>query len=557
MKTLVLLGAALLFGTAGCREKPVDLGALITARTVGLDDLERGRLPEAEAQFRQVIALAPRDPLGYANLGLTYLRAGRFGDAESQLKRARRLDPASPEIALMMAKLYALTGRAGEARQTLAALPPDPRVLYALAELERQSGDSGADRRHVERLRQVLEKVPANLAVRLKLADALLRPGETDSTIRYLEDVRRLRPEPAREAKPHLEAALQALRAGRIAEARAAFDRFLRLTEVTAPYQTALADVNWIEGPLTGRPVVAFSPQSLITMRGITAPRVTDVRFSDITAESGLPDLGVPATALALGDFDGDGEDNLLLAAVGRDGRPIAQLYGLHGGFVTDLGTRLPLPAGAAFATFADYDNDGWLDLFAIGTDGRGYLLHNREGQKFEDVTKAAGVSDVDGARRALFVDLDHDGDLDLLLVGGGSLAVYRNNMDGTFTLFPNADGITQGGADAAFGDVDDDGRTDVFVAGRQGADLFHNDGVRGFTRTADTIRGSGPVAIGDYDNDGELDLFVAGRGGGGYGTTAAATARLRMTRARRRSSGAATPRPLSSSTTTTTVGSI
>src|SRR5256885_8358470 len=174
----------------------------------------------------------------------------------------------------------------------------------------------------------------------------------------------------------------------------------------------------------------------------------------------------------------------------------------------------LPLPAGAMSGTFADYDDDGWLDLFVIGTDGRGYLLHNREGRQFEDVTTAAHVRDVDGARRAIFVDLDHDGDLDLLLVGGNSLAAYRNNLDGTFTLFPNADGIVQGGTDAAFADVDDDGRTDVFVASATGADgLFHNDGVRGFTRTADTIRGAGPVAMGDYDNDGAVDIFVAGSG--------------------------------------------
>ncbi|HWC75505.1 MAG TPA: tetratricopeptide repeat protein, partial [Gemmatimonadales bacterium] len=96
MKTFNLLATALvLAGTAGagegCREKPVDVGALITARTVGLEHLQRGRLPEAEQEFRKVIALAPRDPLGYTNLGLTFLRAGRYDDAESQLQRARRL----------------------------------------------------------------------------------------------------------------------------------------------------------------------------------------------------------------------------------------------------------------------------------------------------------------------------------------------------------------------------------------------------------------------------------------------------------------------------------
>src|SRR6266404_3334715 len=86
VKTPVLLGAGLLVMLGvGCREQAIDQGALLTARTVGLEHLQRGRLPDAEREFRKVIALAPRDPLGYANLGLTYLRAGRFSDAESQL----------------------------------------------------------------------------------------------------------------------------------------------------------------------------------------------------------------------------------------------------------------------------------------------------------------------------------------------------------------------------------------------------------------------------------------------------------------------------------------
>jgi Flp pilus assembly protein TadD len=498
-----------------CREKPIDQGALITARTVGLADLERGRLTEAEQEFRQVIALAPKDPFGYANLGLTYLRGGRLAEAEAQLKRARRLDPRNPEIALVMARLYSLTKRPAEARQVLADLEPDARVLYALALLERETE---GDRRYAERLRQVLEKAPANLAVRVQLADALLRLGEADSTLRHLEDIRRLRPEPPRDARPSLEGAIQALRSNRLAEARAAFDRFLRRVEVTAPYQAPLATVNWTEGPLTGNPNFTFSPQTLITMRGFRPPpSAADVHFVDVTNESGLPDLGVMPTALALGDYDGDGVDNLLLAFV-ADGKPVVQLYAMYQGFVTDVTARVPLalPAGAVSATFVDYDNDGWLDLFAIGTDHRGYLLRNREGgrQRFEDVTDRAGVRDVDGARHALFVDLDHDGDLDLLLAGNESLAVYRNNADGSFAAFPNAAGIQQGGSDAAFGDLDDDGRTDVIVASAGGTHgLFHNDAVRGFERSADTIHGSGPVAIGDYDNDGAMDAYLGGTG--------------------------------------------
>lgn len=489
---------------------------MLTARTVGLVNLQRGRLDEAEQQFRQVTALAPRDPLGYANLGLTYLRGGRYDEAEAQLERARRLDPRNPDIALMMARLYSVTGRPEHARRTLGALEPSAKVLYALAELERESGDrgGGANRRYADRLRRTLEQTPSNLAVRLKLADVLLQLGEPDSTVGYLEDVRRLRPEPPREAKPHLEAAIQALRAGRQEDGRAALGRFLERIELTAPYQAALDQVTWTEGPLVGRTDLAFNPSSLITMRGIVpAPDTAQVRFTDVTGESGLPDLGVAPTALALGDYDGDGVDNLLLAATDPDGRAIVQLYAMRAGFVTDVSARMPLPLPVApvFATFADYDNDGWLDLFAIGSNARGYLFHNRDGRRFEDVTGAARVRDMDGARRAQFADLDHDGDLDLLLVGGGSVAVYRNNLDGTFGLLPNAGGIARGGSDATFGDFDDDGRTDVFVASEQGGDaLFRNDAVRGFETTGAGIgTRSSAVAIGDYDNDGALDVFV------------------------------------------------
>src|SRR5256714_5354366 len=294
VKTFRSLAAVLLLSVGACREKPIDQGALITARTVGLEHLQRGRLPEAEQEFRQVIALAPRDPLGYANLGLTYLRAGRYAEAESELDRARRLDPRNPDIALIVAKLYSLTGRTADARQVLTAIPPDARALYALAELDRESGDSA----YADRLRQVLGRSPANLAVRLKLADALLRLGRTDSTTRYLEDVQRLRPEPPREAKPYVVAALQALRTGRLADARASLDRFLRSMEVTAPYQAALAEIDGIEGPLAGRPVLSFSPQSLIAMRGIgSAPTSGQIHFTDVTGETGFPELAAPPTA--------------------------------------------------------------------------------------------------------------------------------------------------------------------------------------------------------------------------------------------------------------------
>src|SRR5688572_17825295 len=136
MTRAVCAASVIVLGAAGCSSEPVDTHEVLAAHSLGLLHLQRGQLPEAEAQFRKVTSLARRDPGGYANLGLTYLRGGRFREAETQLRRAHRLNDKSAEVGLILARLYALTGRTAEARRTLEALPRDARVLYAIAELD-------------------------------------------------------------------------------------------------------------------------------------------------------------------------------------------------------------------------------------------------------------------------------------------------------------------------------------------------------------------------------------------------------------------------------------
>jgi len=277
----VSLAAVLLLAVA-CRAKPADQQDPIAAHYRGLEDLERGRLVEAEASFKTVVAQMPNDPVGFANLGLTYLRGGRYAEAESQLSRARRLDPANVEVGLIAAKLYGLTGRPADARRILEGLPRDAKVQYALAQL----GEGGPT---VGGLRTVLDLAPGNLVVRLQLVDLLVRAGEADSAARHLEDVRRLRPAPPREAQPQLDATIRYLRAGNLTSARGSLDRFLGLITLTVPYQAALSDVAWTEGPLVGRPVVEFNPQSLIATHRLRVGRQADVHFTDATDDAGLP----------------------------------------------------------------------------------------------------------------------------------------------------------------------------------------------------------------------------------------------------------------------------
>lgn len=537
-RLIIVISAAVAAATSGCRQKEVRPEELFQAQSFGLSYLETGQLPEAEAQFKKVIALAPKEPLGYANLGLTYLRGARYSEAETQLRRAREMDPASADIGLMAAKLYASTGRAAEARATLEQLrhdaPRNAHVLYAIAELDAQhrAADSAADRRYENALREIVAVVPTNVAVRLKLIDALVRRGEADSAVRQLEEVRRVGPEIPTEPRSQLEQSIQLLRAGKLAEARPPLDRLLHLMELTSTYQASLDDVKWLEGPLAGRPVLNFTPKSLVMLRATSrsGPAADIVRFMDATTDAGLPEVQGPpdlsaAGAIATGDYDGDGTDDLFASFWSPEQhKAAAHLYHVQGGQFLDVTQRagISLPSGAIYATFADVDNDGRLDLFVIGADHRAYLLHNTGTGKFEDVTAKSGITNIGGARKALFVDLDHDGDLDLLLIGGPSALVYRNNLDGTFTEIARAVGLGAGGGatrDAAFADFDGDGRMDVFVTREKGnAALYRNNGNRQFSdviaTSGITVNGGSAVAVGDYNNDGSFDIFVAGVNG-------------------------------------------
>ena len=516
---------------SSCRQEHASVEELYTTRMLGLSFLQRNQLAEAESSFKKLTKLAPDDPLGYANLGLTYLQAGRLDEAEKELRRARELDPKNAEIGLALAKVYSLTKRTQDARQLLETLRRDStenlHVAYALAELEASQHDNASMQRYMDRLRDVLAASPANIAVRTQLLRALVQTGQADSAVSELEQIRRIPPELPREARIYLDSAIQLLRAGQTPSAQSVLDRFVRTVEVTAPYQAALEDVKWTEGPIAGRPVLTFAPKYFVSLNRVREKATVDrAKFVDATDEAGLGSAqsaggnaaSAPSTALAVGDVDGDGIDDLFTAGAGAGGA--AHLYRVQGGFVRDASAQsgVALARGARFAAFVDYDNDGWLDLFAIGGDDRGHLFHNRGNGTFEDVTGRAGIADVRGATKGTFVDLDHDGDLDLVLVGGAQLTVYRNNLDGTFSeATANFRLNNVSATDIGFADFDGDGRTDLVVVGPSGSKLFHNGGPQRFSEVVSSaglagVRGS-MVAVADYNNDGFVDVFAAGGG--------------------------------------------
>lgn len=541
-----LLGLALLCGLClqfGCSKKdepdPETAKMIMSTRTLGLAFLEENRLEEAEASFKKLIELAPKEAMGYANLGLVYLRQGRYAEAEVRLEKAIELAPRDPDIRLIYAELLDVTDRRERAlavlEKSIATSPDHVRTLYALAEHYRNAGSSDARQRAEQYLSRLVALKGANLAARVQLVETLLKNDKVDSALVQMEEIRRQMPELPRESRRFYDRAIQAMQQGDGQAAYTAtviFHNFLKLTPL---YQAGIQELKGPGGAIAGSPVLTFSRD--ITLRPGTESAILEaLRFTEATGPAGLdlfpareppPDpIATPGTIIAVADFDRDGQQDVYMAGLDTQGEPLRYLLKNEIGLFSDMtaSSGVDHPGRDRDALFVDFDNDGFLDLFVANATGHA-LYRNVDIGKFANMAPSAGINSRDRTARALFVDLDHDGDLDLYLANDGPDRFYRNNLDGSFTEQTEATGLAGPATltrDAAFADFDDDGDIDLLAVDVRGNLRLYSNLRQG--RFADAaaeigLGEAGPattVAVSDYDNDGFLDLFVALRQGGG-----------------------------------------
>ncbi|MDU8886889.1 FG-GAP-like repeat-containing protein [Yeosuana sp. MJ-SS3] len=226
-------------------------------------------------------------------------------------------------------------------------------------------------------------------------------------------------------------------------------------------------------------------------------------------------------------DYDNDGDNDLFVTKVNG----VNALYQNNGSFVfSDVTTASGFPALTVLytygASFGDYDNDGFLDLFLCNKDNSyvipNQLYHNNGNGTFTNVSAAAGISDVGHLSFcSSFFDYDNDGFQDIYISNDrfdNTNILYHNNQDGTFTdvSIDSGTNVAANAMSTTIDDYNDDGWLDIYVTNTvEGNYHLQNNGDGTFTDVASTV-GTIFNSIGwganffDADNDSDMDLYVS-----------------------------------------------
>jgi hypothetical protein len=343
----------------------------------------------------------------------------------------------------------------------------------------------------------------------------------------------------------------------------------------------AQAPSTGVAGGLGAKPV--FDAEN----RPITAGGFVDsgpVIFKDVAKEAGLSGwvhkMGVPeknfivetnGSGVALIDYDNDGWLDIYLvngstfdALDGKEPPPHAALFhNNHDGTFTDVAAKAGVTNDrwGFGVSVADYDNDGWPDIY-VGNYGKNRLYHNNHDGTFTDVAEKAGVALGNWSAGSAWGDYDGDGRLDLYVAGyvhfdrnnppvSGTKAVnftqclyrgtqvncgprglmgepdhlFHNNGDGTFTDVTAKAGVEDKdkayGLTAIFASLNANGRPDLVVGNdsmpnmlyvNKGNGTFDDQSYPSGFALNDAGReiASMGIAVGDYENSGQADLFVS-----------------------------------------------
>ena len=240
--------------------------------------------------------------------------------------------------------------------------------------------------------------------------------------------------------------------------------------------------------------------------------------FENISESAGVKHFG-KNYGVAIGDFDNDGDEDIYVSKTGNEAN---LLYVNMGNFKFEEKAQ---SAGIAYSgttyhsIWGDIDNDGDLDLYLGNKNEPNVLYLNQGDGTFMDISRSAGIDNDGGAVSAIFGDVNNDGLIDIYVANiNAQNVLYKNNGDLTFTDITKESGATDEliAMGTMFIDFDNDNDLDLYLShdALQANILYQNDGFGHFTDVSQQsgvdYEGFGMgTEFADFNNDGYYDIYI------------------------------------------------
>ncbi len=487
------------------------------ANNIGVALLEQFKHKEASDAFNRALQLEPALSLARINLGIALFNLPDLPAAQKELQAASIASPSAPQPHYILGLLAKTQNRPVEAIASFQkVLRIDPNDVGANVNLGQLYAQQRKYPEAIAVLRTAVAAEPYNATALYNLGTALVRSGQREEGQKVIAQFQELR-----QRGTGTTLGTNYLEQGRYAEAVASTGAEPGLVDKRAPavgFASVTADVlpsaEWSAELNSGAALLldydADGDLDLLEIGG-TKQRLTrndNGKFVDITAQSGALAKAASglATAAIAGDYDNDSRPDLFVLRSGT-----SSLYHNDGnGSFSDVTAASKIPASPpnpGSTAFADVDHDGDLDILIAGDS---YLLLRNNGDRtFSDHTAAAKLAGKVSARSIVPTDFDNRRDVDLLVAATDKISLWRNMRDGTFRDVATDVGLTvKGATSVAAGDVNKDGFTDFYFSSGDTGHLAVSDGKERFQITPAPGNSAASQFI-DYDNDGLLDLIL------------------------------------------------
>jgi Flp pilus assembly protein TadD len=528
--SLSLLGASVAY-VPMLHAEPQQSAAIEAARLNNLGTALMGQqlLDRAVSTFAAAAKADPNLTLAKVNEGIALLYLQKLPEAAALLGAAAAMDSKDPHVWYALGLLYRNENqpeKALDAFQKVAAFRPnDPDTHYMVASIYFELNNLPGSKAEYQK---ALELDPHHASAIFGLARVLRREGDTIAAqqalvrFQYISSAKLGTPLSHNYGEEGIYA--------RVEDAALAPTRVEPMIPVTFRESWRSHPAPPTASVMSGSAcLIDLSPDSepalVLMSKGDDALRLYDrngsSRFAQVPASQTGIHLSGTGLACAVGDFDNDGLPDLALAVTGADGQDHIVLYrNLGKGKFEDV-TEVSGIAATSRPTslmFVDYDHDGDLDLFITGTPTTTHaspntLWRNNGNQTFTDWTKPAGLEGASPTTAAILSDLNNDRAVDLLVAGKDSAPTFfANRREGPFGSSPLFSTSLPSTVSVATLDFNKDGWMDVLLshAGEPGVTLWRNIDGKNFERVPLPMTGvlSATAAIPiDFDNDGWIDI--------------------------------------------------